>query len=246
MEQLDDIYKDDSVKGVIMQVNSPGGAVYNSEQIANKIKEIQTDKKIPVFTVMKTMAASGGYYISAPTDKIYASNETLTGSIGVIMSSRSFQGLFEKYGIKEQNITTGKMKDAGSIGKDMTDEQKKYFQDLINSSFDRFIKVVSQGRSMKEDEVKKLADGRVYDGAQAKNNGLVDKIGNLDDAIEDMKKDYKLNNPEVFEYEGSDYSLKKLFSKAQNLVEKNSSSDLSVLKELMEKESPLPMYYYGK
>lgn len=246
MEQLDDIYEDDSVKGVIMQVNSPGGAVYNSEQIANKIKEIQTDKKIPVFTVMKTMAASGGYYISAPTDKIYASNETLTGSIGVIMSSRSFQGLFEKYGIKEQNITTGKMKDAGSIGKDMTDEQKKYFQDLINSSFDRFIKVVSQGRSMKEDEVKKLADGRVYDGAQAKNNGLVDKIGNLDDAIEDMKKDYKLNNPEVFEYEGSDYSLKKLFSKAQNLVEKNSSSDLSVLKELMEKESPLPMYYYGK
>ena len=246
MEQLDDIYEDDSVKGVIMQVNSPGGAVYNSEQIANKIKEIQTDKKIPVFTVMKTMAASGGYYISAPTDKIYASNETLTGSIGVIMSSRSFQGLFEKYGIKEQNITTGKMKDAGSLGKDMTDEQKKYFQDLINSSFDRFIKIVSQGRSMKEDEVRKLADGRVYDGAQAKNNGLVDKIGNLDDAIEDMKKDYKLNNPEVFEYEGSDYSLKKLFSKAQNLVEKNSSSDLSVLKELMEKESPLPMYYYGK
>lgn len=246
MEQLDDIYKDDSVKGVIMQVNSPGGAVYNSEQIANKIKEIQTDKKIPVFTVMKTMAASGGYYISAPTDKIYASNETLTGSIGVIMSSRSFQGLFEKYGIKEQNITTGKMKDAGSLGKDMTDEQKKYFQDLINSSFDRFIKIVSQGRSMKEDEVRKLADGRVYDGAQAKNNGLVDKIGNLDDAIEDMKKDYKLNNPEVFEYEGSDYSLKKLFSKAQKLVEKKSSSDLSVLKELMEKESPLPMYYYGK
>ncbi|MDD7766687.1 MULTISPECIES: signal peptide peptidase SppA [Anaerococcus] len=246
MEQLDDIYKDDSVKGVIMQVNSPGGAVYNSEQIANKIKEIQSEKKIPVFTVMKTMAASGGYYISAPTDKIYASNETLTGSIGVIMSSKSFQGLFEKYGIKEQNITTGKMKDAGSIGKDMTDEQKKYFQDLINSSFDRFIKVVSQGRYMKEDQVRKLADGRVYDGAQAKNNGLVDKIGNLDDAIEDMKKDYKLNNPEVFEYEGSDYSLKKLFSKAQNLVEKNSSSDLSVLKELMEKESPLPMYYYGK
>ncbi|KWZ94502.1 MAG: signal peptide peptidase SppA [Anaerococcus vaginalis] len=246
MEQLDDIYEDDSVKGVIMQVNSPGGAVYNSEQIANEIKEIQSEKKIPVFTVMKTMAASGGYYISAPTDKIYASNETLTGSIGVIMSSRSFQGLFEKYGIKEQNITTGKMKDAGSIGKDMTDEQKKYFQELINSSFDRFIKVVSQGRSMKEDEVKKLADGRVYDGAQAKNNGLVDKIGNLDNAIEDMKKDYKLDNPEVFEYEGSDYSLKKFFSKAQNILDKNSSSDLAILKELMEKDSPLPMYYYGK
>lgn len=246
MDQLDDVYNDDSVKGVIMQVNSPGGAVYNSEQIANKIKKIQKDKKIPVFTVMKTMAASGGYYISAPTDKIYASNETLTGSIGVIMSSTSFQGLFEKYGIKQQNITTGKMKDAGSAGKDMTDEQKKYFQDLINSSFDRFVKIVSQGRSMKEDEVRKLADGRVYDGAQAKNNGLVDKIGDLDLAIEDMKKDFKLNNPEVYQYDNDMASFSRFFSKAENLLNKNSSSDLSIIKELMEKDSPLPMYYYGK
>lgn len=246
MDQLDDVYDDDSVKGVIMQVNSPGGAVYNSEQIANKIKKIQKDKKIPVFTVMKTMAASGGYYISAPTDRIYASNETLTGSIGVIMSSTSFQGLFEKYGIKQQNITTGKMKDAGSVGKDMTDEQKKYFQDLINSSFDRFVKIVSQGRSMKEDEVRKLADGRVYDGAQAKNNGLVDKIGDLDLAIEDMKKDFKLNNPEVYQYDNDMASFSRFFSKAENLLNKNSSSDLSIIKELMEKDSPLPMYYYGK
>ncbi|EGC84596.1 signal peptide peptidase SppA [Anaerococcus hydrogenalis] len=246
MDQLDDVYDDDSVKGVIMQVNSPGGAVYNSEQIANKIKKIQKDKKIPVFTVMKTMAASGGYYISAPTDRIYASNETLTGSIGVIMSSTSFQGLFEKYGIKQQNITTGKMKDAGSAGKDMTDEQKKYFQDLINSSFDRFVKIVSQGRSMKEDEVRKLADGRVYDGAQAKSNGLVDKIGDLDLAIEDMKKDFKLNNAEVYQYDNDMASFSRFFSKAENLLNKNSSSDLSIIKELMEKDSPLPMYYYGK
>ena len=246
MDQLDDVYNDDSVKGVIMQVNSPGGAVYNSEQIANKIKKIQKDKKIPVFTVMKTMAASGGYYISAPTDRIYASNETLTGSIGVIMSSTSFQGLFEKYGIKQQNITTGKMKDAGSAGKDMTDEQKKYFQDLINSSFDRFVKIVSQGRSMKEDEVRKLADGRVYDGAQAKSNGLVDKIGDLDLAIEDMKKDFKLNNAEVYQYDNDMASFSRFFSKAENLLNKNSSSDLSIIKELMEKDSPLPMYYYGK
>ena len=245
VDMLEDARKDPSVVGVIMHINSPGGSVYASEKIYKEIKKIQETNK-PVYAVMQELAASGGYYISAPCDKIFASNETFTGSIGVIMQSYSLEGLFEKYGIKQQNITTGKMKDAGSIGKDMTDEQKKYFQDLINSSFDRFIKVVSQGRSMKEDQVKKLADGRVYDGAQAKNNGLVDKIGNLDDAIEDMKKDYKLNNPEVFEYEGSDYSLKKLFSKAQNLVEKNSSSDLSILKELMEKESPLPMYYYGK
>lgn len=245
MDQLDDVYDDDSISGLIMKVNSPGGAVYNSEQIANKIKKIQEDKKVPVFTVMETMAASGGYYISAPTDRIYASNETLTGSIGVIMSSTSFQGLFEKYGIKQQNITTGKMKDAGSVGKDMNNEQKKYFQNLINSSFDRFVEVVSQGRSMKEDEVRKLADGRVYDGAQAKENGLVDEIGDLESAIDDMKKDYKLNNPQVFEYKDEYEYFSKIFSKSESLVDKN-SSDLAVLKELMEKDSPLPMYYYGK
>ena len=244
MEQLDDIYKDDSVKGVIMQVNSPGGAVYNSEQIANKIKEIQTDKKIPVFTVMKTMAASGGYYISAPTDKIYASNETLTGSIGVIMSSRSFQGLFEKYGIKEQNITTGKMKDAGSIGKDMTDEQKKYFQDLINSSFDRFIKVVSQGRSMKEDEVKKLADGRVYDGSQALENGLVDKIGDLDDAYKDMAKEYNLSDPMLVEKSDVFSNFSKYFPGFKSFTDKP-KSELQILQELMNSESKKPLYLYG-
>lgn len=246
MDQLKEIKDDKNIKGVILKVNSPGGAVYNSEQIAESIKKIQEENKIPVYTVMETMAASGGYYISAPTDRIYASNETLTGSIGVIMSSMSFQGLFEKYGIKQQNITTGKMKDAGSSGKDLTDEQREYFQNLINSSFDRFIKVVSQGRSMKEDDVRKLADGRVYDGSQAKDNNLVDKIGNFDDALNDMKKDYKLDDPQVFEYSNEMSSFSKFFSKASNLLGKESKSDLAILKELMDKDSPVPMYYYGK
>ena len=246
MEKLEDVRDDDSVKGVIMNVNSPGGAVYNSQQVHRKIKQIQEEKKIPVYTVMETMAASGGYYISAPTDRIYASNETLTGSIGVIMSSMSFEGLFEKYGIKQQNITTGKMKDAGSIGRDMGKDEKKYFEDLINSSFDRFVKVVSQGRSLKEDEVRKIADGRVYDGAQAKENGLVDKIGNFEDALSDMKEEYKLEDPQVYEYSSQMDSFTKLFSKAESLVNKNSQSDLAILKEFMEKDGPKPMYYYGR
>ena len=246
MESLEDVRDDDSVKGVIMKVNSPGGAVYNSEQVHNKIKQIQDEKKIPFYTVMETMAASGGYYISAPTDRIYASNETLTGSIGVIMSSMSFEGLFEKYGIKQQNITTGKMKDAGSIGRDMDKDEKKYFEDLINSSFDRFVKVVSQGRSMKEDEVRKLADGRVYDGAQAKENGLVDKIGNFEIALKDMKEEYKLDDPQVYEYSSEMNSFAKLFSKAETLIDKNSQSDLAILKEFMEKDGPKPMYSYGR
>ena len=162
VEELKNAKEDPLVKGVILNVNSPGGSVYASERIANQIKALKEAEK-PVYTVMGEMAASGGYYISAPTDRIYASNETWTGSIGVIIQSYSLQGLFEKYGIKEQNITTGKMKDAGSQGRDMSKEEKEYFQGLVDSAFDRFVKIVSEGRGLSEREVRKLADGRVYD-----------------------------------------------------------------------------------
>ncbi|MDU5536080.1 MAG: S49 family peptidase, partial [Anaerococcus sp.] len=99
VEKLDEALDDDTIKGVILHVNSPGGSVYASEKIAKKIEEVK-EKNIPVYSVMQELAASGGYYISAPCDKIYASNETFTGSIGVIMQSYSLEGLFEKYGIK--------------------------------------------------------------------------------------------------------------------------------------------------
>ena len=147
VEELDKAAIDDTIAGVILHINSPGGSVYASERIADKVKKIQ-EKDKPVYSVMQELAASGGYYISAPCDKIYASNETWTGSIGVIMQSYSLEGLFDKYGIKEQNITTGKMKDAGSPGSDMGKEEKEYFQGLVDSAFSRFVKVVADGRDM--------------------------------------------------------------------------------------------------
>ncbi|MDD7464164.1 MAG: signal peptide peptidase SppA [Anaerococcus sp.] len=247
MEDLQSARDDDTIKAVILEVNSPGGAVYNAEQIHNMIGKIKDERNIPVYTVMETLAASGGYYVSAPTDKIYASNETLTGSIGVIMSSYSFEGLFEKYGIKEQNITTGDMKDAGSAGKDMTDEQKKYFQDLADSAFGRFVKVVADGRGMKEDEVKKLADGRVYDGSQAVKNGLVDEIGDMEKAINDISKKAKLNDPKVIKRTNYLNSFPGIFSKVSDFRKGSSKEgDLQVLKELMDQGYPQPMYLYGR
>lgn len=246
MKDLKEVRDDETIKALILKVNSPGGAVYNSEQIHNAIGKIKDERQIPVYTVMETMAASGGYYISAPTDKIYASNETLTGSIGVIMSSYSFQGLFEKYGIKEQNITTGKMKDAGTPGKDMTDDQKEYFKNLAESSFGRFVKVVAKGRNMKEDQVRKLADGRIYDGSQAIENGLVDEIGDMEKAIGDITKEAKLNDPVVFERVNYMNSFSSIFSKASDITKgKQKSDDLEVLKELMDQGYPQPMYMYG-
>ncbi|MDD7305081.1 MAG: signal peptide peptidase SppA [Peptoniphilaceae bacterium] len=246
MEDLEKAREDESIKAVIMEVNSPGGAVYNSEQIHNMIEKIKDERKIPVYTVMETLAASGGYYVSVAADKIYASNESLTGSIGVIMSSYSLQGLFEKYGIKEQNITTGAMKDAGSTGKDMTEEQKKYFQALADSAFERFVKVVAEGRNMKEEDVKKLADGRVYDGSQAIKNGLIDEVGDMEKAIKDISKQAKLTDPLVFRRTNYLNSFQSLFSKVNEF--KNGSAklgDLEVLKEFMDQGYPQPMYLYG-
>jgi len=243
VEKLNEALDDDTIKGVILHVNSPGGSVYASEKIAKKIEEVK-EKNIPVYSVMQELAASGGYYISAPCDKIYASNETFTGSIGVIMQSYSLEGLFEKYGIKEQNIKTGKMKDAGSTGRDMDKEEKEYFQGLVNSAFSRFVKVVADGRDMSEDEVRKLADGRVYDGSQAVKNGLVDEIGDLDDAVADITEKGELFDPMVVEKNELANSFSKYFPEFSTNTE-NPKSDLAILKEFMESEGNKPMYLYG-
>ena len=243
VEKLDEALDDDTIKGVILHVNSPGGSVYASEKIAKKIEEVK-EKNIPVYSVMQELAASGGYYISAPCDKIYASGETFTGSIGVIMQSYSLEGLFEKYGIKEQNIKTGKVKDAGSTGRDMDKEEKEYFQGLVDSAFSRFVKVVADGRDMSEDEVRKLADGRVYDGSQAVKNGLVDEIGDLDDAVADITEKGELFDPMVVERNELANSFSKYFPEFSTNTE-NPKSDLAILKEFMESEGNKPMYLYG-
>lgn len=246
MADLKSALSDQTIAGIILRVNSPGGSVYNSEQIHNAITKVQKERQIPVYTVMETMAASGGYYISAPTDKIFASNETFTGSIGVIMQSYSLQGLFEKYGVKEQTITTGEMKAAGSYGSDLTDSQREYLQNLCNSAFSRFVKVVADGREMSEKDVKKLADGRVYDGSQAVENGLIDEIGDFDKALGEMIENTGLEDPYVFQYSNSLTGLTSIFSKAKESLSSNSDSDLKTLKELMDKGYALPMYMYGE
>ena len=243
VDLLEDARKDPNVSGVIMHVNSPGGSVYASEKIYKEIKKLQEENK-PVYSVMQELAASGGYYISAPCDKIFASNETFTGSIGVIMQSYSLEGLFEKYGIKEQNITTGKMKDAGSPGKALDKEEKEYLQNLVDSAFSRFVKVVADGRDMSEADVRKLADGRVYDGSQALENGLVDKIGDLDDAYKDMAKEYNLSDPMLVEKSDVFSNFSKYFPGFKSFTDKP-KSELQILQELMNSESKKPLYLYG-
>ena len=170
----------DSVKAIILFVDSPGGSSFASDEIALQIQQMSK----PVITSMGSMAASGGYYVSAPTDEIWASSHTLTCSIGVISQFLNLAGFGEEYGITYVTITSGEFKDTGNPFRDFTAEEKALWQEIIDEVYGEFVAVVAEGRGMSEDDVREIADGRVCTGAQAKEMGLVDELGYLPDVID--------------------------------------------------------------
>ncbi len=201
LESLETVKNDETIKGIILRVDSPGGGVYESAQLSDKIREVKAARDIPIYVVMESMAASGGYYISAYADKIYATNETITGSIGVIMSGMNYAGLLEKMGVEDMTIKSGDMKDVGSSTREITQKDLDVLQGLVDSMYERFVDVVSEGRDLDRDYVYEIADGRIYDGAQAKDNGLVDDIGYYEEALEDFEVEYGLENAQIITYD---------------------------------------------
>jgi protease-4 len=173
---------DSGVKAVVLRINSPGGSAAGSQEVYQAVMRLRDSGK-PVVVSMGDVAASGGYYIASAADAIVANGSTLTGSIGVIWSSAEFDQLFQKIGIRSQVIKSGKFKDIGSSNRPMTDEERKLLQGLINDVFDQFVQDVAKGRGMPVAQVRKLADGRVFTGRQAKAYRLVDEIGSLHDAV---------------------------------------------------------------
>ena len=244
MEKLNAIKDNDAVKGIILRVNSPGGGVLESAEIHNKLIQIKEKTKKPIYVSMGAQAASGGYYISAPADKIYASPETLTGSLGVIMQSYNFEGLAKKYGIDMVTIKSGAYKDLMNPFREVTEAEKEILQSMVSSSYNQFVKVIAEGRNMSEDEVRKIADGRIYDGRQALDLQLVDKLGYLEDTIADMKKNEKLKDAQVIRL-GSSSDFSSLFSmKMKQMLGTN--DEVSTIKSLMtENQSPRMMYLYS-
>ena len=170
---------DPSVKAVVIRVNSPGGSVVASNEIWNMLKEFE---KPVVFSLGET-AASGGYYIACAGKWIVANPDTLTGSIGVISEFPNAEELLNKLGVQIIVIKSGPNKDIGSYSRPMTDDEKKLWQAVIDQAYDGFVQIVAEGRNLPEDKVRQIADGRVYTGKQAKELGLVDQLGYLDDAI---------------------------------------------------------------
>lgn len=250
LKQIEAIEADERVSGILLEVNSPGGGVYESAEIANLLNEVRTERDLPMYVSMKNMAASGGYYISAQADKIFATEETVTGSIGVIMSGLNYSGLLEKIGVEDTTVKSGALKDMGSATRPETEQDHAVLQAYIDNAYNRFVKVVSEGRSKSEDEVKKVADGRIYDGVQAKEAGLVDEIGYPTDALAAMREDLDLQDAELVEYSTSSTGFGNTWfgaklAELQGLQASETSQILSLLESLGTAESPRAMYLYG-
>ena len=183
--------EDSRVKAIILRVDTPGGGVAASEEIYREVKRIKDEKKIKIVVSMGTVGASGGYYVSAPADYIFANAGTVTGSIGVIAEWVNFKELADWAKVKPIVFKSGEFKDTGNPTRDMSEREKQYFQGMINELYDQFVRIVTEGRKghgaegkkLDEEKVRALADGRVYTGATALDNGLVDQLGNYEDAL---------------------------------------------------------------
>jgi protease-4 len=181
VETVRDIADDDSVGAVVVRIDSPGGAVAPSQEMYSALKQLRASK--PVVASLGSVAASGGYYVAAAADVVVASPGTLTGSIGVIMMVPDVSGLLAKLGIDARVLTAGSKKDMGSAFRPLSEEDRKILQSMADQVHAQFIRAVAEGRGLDLDLTRKVADGRIMTGEQAKEAGLVDQLGGLEDAI---------------------------------------------------------------
>ena len=182
-DQLKEYGGRSGVQAVVLRINSPGGGVAASQEMYRAIRKFRDDSRKKVVVSMSTVAASGGYYVACGADRIYANPGTITGSIGVIADWLNYGELLRWAKMESIVIKSGDLKDAGSPTRPLTPTERAYFQGLIDNLYGQFVAVVASERKMKEDAVRKLADGRVFTGQEAKKNGLVDELGTLQDAI---------------------------------------------------------------
>lgn len=235
MEYIDYLMYDDNNRGILLYVDSPGGSVYEADELYLKLMEYKEMTDRPIWNYMSHYAASGGYYISMSADQIYANRNTVTGSIGVIMSGYDMTGLYEKLGIRYVSITSGVNKDSSKL----TDEQIAIYQSQVDEAYEQFVGIVADGRNMSVDEVKKLADGRTYTANQAMENGLIDEISSYEDMRGEMSQELGVYN--YYELQSSDSILNSLLSEVKENLPK---SEAQVLTEVAkEKENGGLMYY---
>jgi protease-4 len=223
IEEIHQYLEDEGVKAIILRIDSPGGGVGPSQEIHREILKIKSKKK--VVTSMGSVAASGGYYIACASDLIVANPGTITGSIGVLMEFTNIEELFKKIGIKGVVVKSGEHKDIGSPFREMTPDEKKILQEVIDNVHQQFIKAVAEGRKLDRSKVTEIADGRILTGEQAKQLGLVDQIGNLQDAIDTTAKMVGIEGKPTILYPRRRFSLWEL------LIRETVSAILETLSE---------------
>jgi protease IV len=199
-EELQKAEDDDSVKALIVRINSPGGTITASDLIYHEIDTFKTRRKIPVVAVTMDVAASGGYYAALAADTIFALPTTVTGSIGVIMLTVNAQGLMEKIGVAPLAIKSGEMKDAGSPFRPLTPQERAVFQSVIDDMYGRFVTLIARSRKISDDRVRAFADGRIYTAEQAKALGLIDEIGYMDAVVAAARKAVGVEEARVVMY----------------------------------------------
>ncbi|MEW6061251.1 MAG: signal peptide peptidase SppA [Bacteroidota bacterium] len=182
VRQMKRYRENSSVRAIVLRIESPGGGVAASQEMYEEVKKTRKSGK-PVVVSMGAVAASGGYYVACGADKIVANPGSITGSIGVISQFMHFNQLMEKIGIDATTIKSGKLKDSGSPFRPMTKEDKEYFQQMVDDVHDQFVTTVAEERKLKKDEVRKLADGRIFTGRKAYELKLIDTLGTFEDAL---------------------------------------------------------------
>lgn len=215
LEELEKVHP----KGIVLRISSPGGTVYETDRIYNLINQFKKKNNIKVYVSMGEVCASGGYYISMAGSRVFAEPITETGSIGVIMNLVNYEDFLKKLGIRVTTIKSGKFKDIGSPYRELTPEEQEMFQKIIYELYEKFISVVKEGRkNLTEDKIKELAQGQIYLGIDAYKLGLVDELGNLDDAVNALQKDLGLTNFSIKEYRVKKSFLESLLGVSEKFI----------------------------
>ena len=232
VDQISRYRRDPSIRGIIVRIDSPGGAVAPSQEIYKEVLKTRKEKKI--IASLGSMAASGGYYIASSADYIIANPGTLTGSIGVIFATSNIEELIQKIGLKPQVIKSGKFKDAGSPVRPMTEEEKKLLQSVVDDVHQQFVEAIATGRNLPSAEIKRIADGRVFTGRRALELKLVDQLGSLEDSIQWIQLTLKLKDRPRIIQKKQQKSLLEFF--LQGLASNSLTQSLTL--------SPLPALQY--
>ncbi|MGM0369321.1 MAG: signal peptide peptidase SppA [Bacillota bacterium] len=218
MEQINSAKDDENIKALLLRVNTPGGSSAASDSIYRELKKFRESTSKPIVVSMGDVAASGGYYVSAAADEIFASPSTITGSIGVIMKFTNLEDLYEKIGVDSITIKSGDHKDIGSSNREMTAKEKKMLENMVDNVYQQFVDAVVEGRNLSEDDVLELADGRIYNGSKAKELGLVDQLGTFYDAVDHTAELSNIKGEPNLIYYNQPSPFKKLLGSVNELI----------------------------